>query len=52
MEKRVKFRVIPDMAEFDIDDVVSILMGNKPETDIEFDFDEEGSKKIIEFIEE
>ena len=52
MEKKVKVRVIPDMTEFDVDDVVSILMGNKPETDVEFEFEGDGNKRIVEFIEE
>ena len=49
----MKVRVIPDMTEFDVDDVVSILMGNKPETDVEFEFEGDGQGgRVIEYLDE
>ena len=34
-------QIIPDMSEFEIDDVVSILMGSTPDSEIHIEYEDE-----------
>ena len=40
-DKDVK-QIVPDMNEFEIDDVVSILMGSTPDSEIQIEYEDEG----------
>ena len=37
--------IIPDMSEFDVEDVVSILMGGEPVSDVQIEYVEDGSSE-------
>ena len=43
-DKNVK-QIVPDMSEFEIDDVVSILMGSTPASEIQIEYEDEGSEE-------
>ena len=46
-DKDVK-QIVPDMNEFEIDDVVSILMGSTPDSEIQIEYEDEGSEEESE----
>ena len=46
-DKDVK-QIVPDMSEFEIDDVVSILMGSTPDSEIQIEYEDEGSEEESE----
>lgn len=41
-------QIVPDMNEFEIDDVVSILMGSTPDSEIHIEYEDEGSEEESE----
>ena len=41
-------QIVPDMSEFDLDDVVSILMGSTPDSEIQIEYEDEGSEEESE----
>ena len=46
-DKDVK-QIVPDMNEFEIDDVVSILMGSTPDSEIQIEYEDEGFEEESE----
>ena len=42
---KITKQIAPDMSEFDIDDVDSILIGNTPDSEIHIPYEEESSEK-------
>ena len=38
-------KIVPDMSEFEIDDVVSIIMRNTPDSGIHIEYEEEGAEE-------
>ena len=41
-------RIVPDMSEFEIDDVVSIIMGSTPDSEIQIEYEDEGTEEESE----
>ncbi len=41
-------QIVPDMSEFEIDDVVSILMGSTPDSEIQIEYEDESSEEESE----
>ena len=46
-DKDVK-QIVPDMSEFEIDDVVSILMGSTLDSEIQIEYEDDGSEEESE----
>ena len=46
-EKTTK-QIVPDMSEFEIDDVVSILLGSTPDSEIHIEDEDEDSEEKSE----
>ena len=46
-DKEIK-PIVPDMSEFEIDDVVSIIMGSTPDSEIHVEYEDEGSEEESE----
>ena len=42
-EDKTTKQIVPDMSEFEIDDVVSILMGSTPNSEIHIEYEDGGS---------
>ena len=47
-ENKSTKRIVPDMSEFDINDVVSILMGSTPDSEIHIEYEENSSEEESE----
>ena len=47
-EDKTTKQIVPDMSEFDIDDVVSILMGSTPDSEINIEYENEGAEEESE----
>ena len=41
-------QIIPNMSEFEIDDVVLILMGNVPDSEIHIEYENDGTEEESE----
>lgn len=41
-------QIVPDMSEFDVEDVVSILMGGEPVSEVQIEYEDEGSEEESE----
>ena len=46
-EKTTK-QIVPDMNEFEIDDVVSIIMGSTPDSEIQIEYEDESAEEESE----
>ena len=46
-DKEIK-PIVPDMSEFEIDDVVSIIMGSTPDSEIHIEYEDEGTEEESE----
>ena len=44
-DDKITKQVIPDMSEFEINDVVSILMRSTPDSEIHIEYKDEGSEE-------
>ena len=47
-DKKTTKQIVPDMSEFEIDDVVSIIMGSTPDSEIYIEYEDEGSEEESE----
>ena len=41
-------QIVPDMSEFEIDDVVLILMGSTPDSEVQIEYGDENSEEKSE----
>ena len=47
-DKKTTKQIVPDMSEFEIDDVVSILMGSTPDSEIHIEYEDENAEEESE----
>ena len=47
-DNKTSKQIVPDMSEFEIDDVVSILMGSTPDSEIHIEYEDEGTEEESE----
>ena len=47
-DNKTSKQIIPDMSEFEIDDVASIIMGSTPDSEIQIEYEDEVSEEESE----
>ena len=48
LDNKTTKQIVPDMSEFDVEDVISIFMGGEPVSDVQIEYEDESSEEESE----